>query len=268
VRAGLGDRDLPNRIVRDGILRSEKVCDLTPLAQLFYRCLMSVVDDFGRYYARPALLLSDCFPLRPEWADEEKLGEWLAECARSGLINTYSVKGTNYLEIANFAQRIRPGSTSKFPPPAESSGAQPIYAADFREAPPNAAYARAASPSPDTASHTAPAPTAWIAHKELFERMIGAFLAAGVALNEPDMLAAGTEWVSLPDAQHEPAATHAEAKARTTEARYMGLPANYLRKREWDRRGPGRLLPIAREPTRAEQSTNEALLKVQKGASF
>jgi len=256
---------LPNRIVRDGILTSEAVCGIGPLAQLFYRCLHSVADDFGRYYAKPSLLLSHCFPLRPEWATEEAIAEWVAECLGAGLINAYSVNGINYLEIVKFGQRIRPGSKSKFPDLSESGGSQPANAADSRESPEKTAYARAASPSTATAPTTYTTPNA---NKELFERLIGTFLAAGVALNEPDMLAAGTEWVSLPDADHEPAVLHAEAKARTTEARFMGLPSNYLRKRPWDRRGPGRLLPIAREPTKSEQSTAEALQRVQQGRSF
>ena len=42
---------MPNRILRDTILRSERVARLSPTAELFYRRLMSVADDYGRYYA-------------------------------------------------------------------------------------------------------------------------------------------------------------------------------------------------------------------------
>jgi hypothetical protein len=110
---------VPNRILRDGILRSEKVAKLTPTAELFYRRLMSVADDYGRYYANEALLLSDCYPIRPAWADAEMIALSLAECVQIGLILTYEVSGTKFLEIANFEQRIRPNQKSKFPPPAE-----------------------------------------------------------------------------------------------------------------------------------------------------
>jgi hypothetical protein len=61
---------MPNRLLFDRILRSRKIASLDPMAELFYRRLMSVADDFGRYYADPALLLSDCFPIRPTWAGE------------------------------------------------------------------------------------------------------------------------------------------------------------------------------------------------------
>lgn len=112
---------MPNRILRDGIIRSERVCQLSPIAELFYRRLMSVADDYGRYFAHEALLLSDCYPLRPGWADVAMISQCLWECDEAGLISTYSVDGTKYLEIHNFEQRVRPGQKSKFPPPAESS---------------------------------------------------------------------------------------------------------------------------------------------------
>ncbi len=40
---------MPNRVIREGILNSQRVNKLTEPAELFYRRLMSVVDDFGRF---------------------------------------------------------------------------------------------------------------------------------------------------------------------------------------------------------------------------
>jgi hypothetical protein len=141
---------LPNRILRDGILRSKRVAALSPAAEVFYRRLMSVADDFGRYYAELPVLLSDCFPFRPLWADEESLSLWLRECEAQNLVFTYEVSGTRFLEIWNFGQRVR-GTKSKFPP----------HIADERGAlPPTAA--RASSPSPTTTTHTAPTAAAEI----------------------------------------------------------------------------------------------------------
>ena len=79
--------------------------------------------------------------------------------------------------------------------------------------------------------------------KPLFERLIGSFLAAGVKLSEPQMLAAGTEWVSLDDAEWVVAVEFSENRAKATEARWMGLPASYLRAKSWKAKGPGRILP-------------------------
>ena len=42
---------MPSRIIRDGILTSERINALTERAELFYRRLMSVVDDYGRFPA-------------------------------------------------------------------------------------------------------------------------------------------------------------------------------------------------------------------------
>ncbi len=47
---------MPNRILREGILTSERVNLLSWEAEVFYRRLMSVVDDYGRFHAHPALL--------------------------------------------------------------------------------------------------------------------------------------------------------------------------------------------------------------------
>lgn len=95
-----------------------------------------------------------------------------------------------------------------------------------------------------------------------FERVIGAFLAAGVLLGDPDVLATATEWSQIPVAEHFAAANLAETKARKTEARFMGLPANFLRKREWARTGPGRVLPVPVELTAGERATAEAARQV------
>lgn len=105
---------MPNRVLRDGILRSERVDRLSPGAEIFYRRLMSVVDDYGRYYASPKLLNADCYPLKEESVPVE---DYLAECSagEQPLVIVYTVGGKRYLEIQEFQQRQR--SESKFPAP-------------------------------------------------------------------------------------------------------------------------------------------------------
>lgn len=260
VKPGLpkkGLRTLPNRILRDGILRSEKIASVSPMAELFFRRLMSVVDDFGRYYAHPSLLLSDCFPIRPSWADEETLSMWIGECETSGLVGCYQVESTLYLEIIGFGQRLRPGQSSKFP---ESAG-------KIRGPREKSAFARASSPPPTTPPTTATPPNAAadfrgsqeIAKADLdFGRFMGAFLAAGVLLNAGDMAACGVSWAAVPKEQRRAAADCAERAARETEARFMGLPQNFLAKRPWTRDGPGRSLPSPRIPTKGEKGQEMA----------
>ena len=85
---------MPNRILREGILSSERINTLSVHAELFYRRLLSVVDDYGRFFAHPALLRSACYPLRVDRVNERLVGAWLSETVTAGLVETYRVKGT------------------------------------------------------------------------------------------------------------------------------------------------------------------------------
>lgn len=104
---------MPVRILREGILTSERVDMLSPEGEVFYRRLLSVVDDFGRYYANPKLLRSACFPLK-EKLESEQVSQWLDECARYGLVIVYRHEDKDYLEVERFCQQIR-AKKSKFP---------------------------------------------------------------------------------------------------------------------------------------------------------
>lgn len=107
---------MPTRIVREGILTSEKVNELTERAELFYRRLMNVVDDYGRYFSHPSLLRAACYALRIESVNETDVKRMLNECITHGLIKLYS--GKKYLFITNFKQQTR--SPSKFPEPTQN----------------------------------------------------------------------------------------------------------------------------------------------------
>ena len=105
---------MPNSILRDGILHSERVNKLSYEAEIFYRRLMSVVDDYGRYYAKTELLRSSCFPLRIDKISNGKLQKCLDEAISAGLLATYNAKGGKYLEVIDFNQQIR-AKKSKYP---------------------------------------------------------------------------------------------------------------------------------------------------------
>jgi len=110
---------MPNRILRDGILRSEKVNALEPLTELFYRRLMSVVDDYGRTEAHPTLLRSSCYPLLIDKVDEASVKKHLKSCREVGLIQLYTVDGKHFIQLINFNQQVR-AKASKYPdPPAD-----------------------------------------------------------------------------------------------------------------------------------------------------
>lgn len=104
---------MPTRVIRDGILTSKRINALSDRAELFYRRLMSVVDDYGRYFAEPMLLRAACYPLKLDSVKEDSIKKHLAEAEDAGLIVLYTVAGTAYLEIQDFGQRVQ--SKPKFP---------------------------------------------------------------------------------------------------------------------------------------------------------
>lgn len=109
---------MPVRLLREGILTSERVNSLSIGAEVFYRRLMSVVDDYGRYYAKSVLLRTACFPLRVDTVKDKDIAAWLSECTEAGLILLYAEDGKHYLQLLDFRQQIRTNK-SKFPAPDE-----------------------------------------------------------------------------------------------------------------------------------------------------
>lgn len=110
---------MPNRILREGILTSPKIALLEPDEELFYRRLLSVVDDFGRYHASPMLLRAACYPLKLDKISDKQISKWLTACHAAGLLTHYANGEQAYLEVSNFgAPRAK---KSKFPAPPSSA---------------------------------------------------------------------------------------------------------------------------------------------------
>lgn len=108
---------MPSRILREGILSSDRVNSLSTAAEVFYRRLMSVVDDYGRFDGRPSMLRVSCYPLRVDAVREADLSRWIAECVKAGLLVLYAVDGKPFLEMQDFRQQAR--AKSKYPAPAD-----------------------------------------------------------------------------------------------------------------------------------------------------
>lgn len=110
---------MPNRILREGIVTSERVASLDWAAEVFYRRLHSVVDDFGRYYAKPELLRAACYPLQLDRVGNPDVAKWLSATRKAALVRTYAIEGKEYLEVLDFRQQVRT-KKSKYPdPPSE-----------------------------------------------------------------------------------------------------------------------------------------------------
>lgn len=106
---------MPNRILREGILTSRRVDWLSERAELFYRRLMSRLDDYGRCEADVELMRSSCYPLRVDRVKAKHIDGWLEECRKAVLLVIYNVDGKRYLQYLDWKQQER--SPSKFPAP-------------------------------------------------------------------------------------------------------------------------------------------------------
>jgi hypothetical protein len=106
---------MPNRILREGINSSDRVDKLSEQAELFYRRLMSVVDDYGRFSGDTRVIRSSAYPLRTDRVALDQIESWLKECAHRsvGLIKIYHSGHKRYIELVDFKQQIR--TKSKWP---------------------------------------------------------------------------------------------------------------------------------------------------------
>lgn len=106
---------MPSRIIREGILTSLKVNQLSVDAELFYRRMLNVVDDFGRYHGTPSLIRAAAYPLRIDTIKDKDVDRWIAQCAQAGLLLHYKSAGVPYIQIVNFGTPR--AKESKFPQP-------------------------------------------------------------------------------------------------------------------------------------------------------
>lgn len=109
---------MPTRYLRPGIRDSETIDSLSPLAEtLFYRLLVTV-DDYGRADARPAMIKAHCFPIK-SLISAEDAGQLLAELAKAGLVDLYTVEGKPFLQMQKW-DNVPRSKESKFPSPDDS----------------------------------------------------------------------------------------------------------------------------------------------------
>jgi hypothetical protein len=100
-------------------LASERVERLTWEQEVFYRRLMSKVDDHGLYDARLSILRTSLYPLRVDRVQESEIKLWLEACETARLLQTYEVNGQPYLRMLDTGWDKR--SKPKYPFPVENS---------------------------------------------------------------------------------------------------------------------------------------------------
>jgi hypothetical protein len=114
---------MPNRILREGILSSERVDKVAGelSVEVTFRRLFSVADDFGRFSAHPSLVRAAVYPLRLDQYTDAQITDHLMNSEAAGLIRLYQVHGKRYLELLDFRQKTR-AKSSKYPAPDGHAG--------------------------------------------------------------------------------------------------------------------------------------------------
>ena len=116
---------MPSRILDGEIARSESLSRVSRDAALTFVLLLSVVDDHGRFDARPRAVLAAVYGMRDD-VQVAALETWLDELEREQLILRYAVDTRPYLLLPTwFDYQRRREVASKWPdPPQESEKSQ------------------------------------------------------------------------------------------------------------------------------------------------
>ena len=107
---------MPDRILKSSILNNRTIAKLSFGAEVFYRRLMSVVDDFGVCDASDDWLRAHLYAFQLDQVSRQDVAMWKQEIKKGGLITIYEMDGIPYLEMVNFDQRLR-ARRSKWPHP-------------------------------------------------------------------------------------------------------------------------------------------------------
>lgn len=109
---------MPNRILKESICTSDTVDSLSWFEECFFYRLIVSCDDFGRMDARPPILRSRLFPLRP--ITTKQVEDALKSLRTAGIVDLYTVDGRLYLQLRTWGkhQQVR-AKKSKFPEPVD-----------------------------------------------------------------------------------------------------------------------------------------------------
>src|SRR4051794_12930640 len=97
---------MPQRFLRPGIRTSATWNSTSFAAQGLYVSILTLVDDFGRYDGRAALLHGECFALRND-VKPQRTAALLQELHEVGLIQLYQHEGKDYLQVLRWQERSR-----------------------------------------------------------------------------------------------------------------------------------------------------------------
>ena len=93
-----------DRMVRGGILSSQRMANLSWFVQIVFRDLLHVCDDAGRFEAEPTQLRPALFGAALQKVSERDVQGALVACHQAGLVKLYTVEGRGYGEVLKFGQ--------------------------------------------------------------------------------------------------------------------------------------------------------------------
>lgn len=96
-----------DRLIRGGILDSDRVNSLSWAAECFYRRLQSLVDDYGNYDGRIEVLRADAYKLKLNQVSTSDVAKWLDDSISAGLVSCYEVGGKKFIHLLDFRQRLK-----------------------------------------------------------------------------------------------------------------------------------------------------------------
>lgn len=105
---------MPDRIIRDELLTSERYWNVSDEAKLLYIHLLISADDTARFTGKNFSLRTRCFPSRA--MEATRMEAILLELVDQDLIRLYEVDKERYVFIPRFKQRLR-FINSKYPEP-------------------------------------------------------------------------------------------------------------------------------------------------------
>lgn len=107
---------MPNRLIREGLLDSDRYWSVTIEARQLYLHLMLLADDLGLVSLAPAFVRRRCFDEKPS---DEKVTRLITELSDADLVRVYQVDGGRFGFIPRFQQRLRVKRIRHPEPPAE-----------------------------------------------------------------------------------------------------------------------------------------------------
>jgi len=107
---------MPNRYVREGINSSRPVASLGDAAEVFYRRMINVVDDFGRFELDTKLIRSTAYPVHDTIREADIL-RWFAACEKAELIVSYEINGRKFMVLTKTERPRAKFSQYPNPPP-------------------------------------------------------------------------------------------------------------------------------------------------------